>query len=86
MAEVHGNRTNAGNVGKTVLTAESGAKSSALVTDCDEFDADLRAIFEAWPGLSCDARASLVAIVKATTAEYVAPGADELDSLAKRKA
>lgn len=65
MAEVHGNRTTAESTGETANLLESGAESGALGKDLSHFDADLRAVIEAWPGLPDDVKAEIVAKVRA---------------------
>lgn len=63
MAEVHGNRTNAGITGKTVVDFQSGAESGALEADLSSIDPELQAIIDAWPDLSDVTRAGILAML-----------------------
>lgn len=64
MAEVHGNRINAGNAGKTTVDVESGAESGALDEGLSPFGPDLQAIIDAWPNVPADTRRDVLALLK----------------------
>jgi hypothetical protein len=64
MAEVHGNRTNPENVGKTVIATQRGAKCGALATEYGVFDTGLQSVIDVWPSLSEDVKAGIVAMVR----------------------
>ena len=58
-------RTTAENAGNATVQAESGAKYGALGAETPEMDTELQAIIDAWPSLSDDVKAGIMAMVRA---------------------
>jgi hypothetical protein len=50
---------------KPRVSPTGGAESGALGDDLQRFDPDLRAVIDAWPNLSGDAKASILSIIRA---------------------
>ena len=63
-AEVHGNRTRTSNEAKSIIAAQGGAESGALVADNDDRDLDLNSVIKAWPALPEALRRAVLAIVE----------------------
>ncbi len=64
MAEVHGNRISDGNAEETAVADESGAECGALGAENVLIDQELQAIIDAWPSLSDDVKASILAMAR----------------------
>jgi len=68
--EVHGNRTDAQNSVKSANIDQGGAECGARYAQLAEFPPDLRAIIDAWPGLSEATQTAILAVVHASAKQY----------------
>lgn len=50
--------------GKAPVSTKGGAKSGAVDARNGEFDADLGVVIHAWPDLSADVRAGILAMIR----------------------
>jgi len=79
MAEVHGNRRSGGNAGETAIVDQSGAECGALSPENASIAPELQAIIDAWPSLSDNVKASVLALVR-RQGEYRTWSASECSS------